>query len=275
MYEATSGFVLLVEDNDINQIVAGEILGDFGMIVEIAGNGAIALDMIGRKTPPYQAILMDLQMPVMDGREATRRIRTIERYADTPIIAMTAHAISSEKALSLAAGMTDYVIKPVSPNVLREVLCHWLVKIPEAIVLKKTASEASVPVEYAPPAFPENLPGIDVPLALKRMLNKKALFIKIATGFRDRYADAAEQMLNCMITADFEDLSFRAHTLKGVAASLAAENLKLRCIEVEEASDAHSVDAAVHAITALALELKTIVDGLIDLERFSDEPPKA
>ncbi|MBV5325338.1 MAG: response regulator, partial [Rhodospirillaceae bacterium] len=115
--------ILLVEDNDLNQQVAKGLLEHAGLIVDIAANGAEAVTMVTEAA--YDAVLMDMQMPVMDGLEATRRIRADQRFAELPIIAMTANAMASDRQLCLDAGMNDHVAKPFDPDELYAVIARW------------------------------------------------------------------------------------------------------------------------------------------------------
>jgi len=116
--------ILLVEDNDINQIVAREQLLDFGVVVDVADNGRIAVDMV--QAAPYDLVFMDMQMPEMDGPSATRAIRCIERLRDLRIVAMTANAMEQDRQACFVAGMDDYLCKPIDPDELRAVMLRWL-----------------------------------------------------------------------------------------------------------------------------------------------------
>jgi two-component system sensor histidine kinase/response regulator len=116
--------ILLVEDNDINQIVARELLLDFGVVVDVADNGRIAVDMV--QLAPYDLVFMDMQMPEMDGPSATRAIRCIEGLRDLCIVAMTANAMEQDRQACFAAGMNDYLGKPIEPDELRAVILRWL-----------------------------------------------------------------------------------------------------------------------------------------------------
>ena len=118
--------ILLVEDNDVNQEIGRHILKRVGAEVDIAGNGSIALEMVRKSPDCYQAILMDLQMPVMDGFEATRAIRDLKLERHIPIIAMTAHALSEERQKCLQAGMDDHLTKPINPGLLYQTLSHLI-----------------------------------------------------------------------------------------------------------------------------------------------------
>ena len=116
--------VLLVEDNELNQLVAAELLRDAGFVVDVAGNGQMALEML--ETKRYDVVLMDMQMPVMDGETATRRLRADARYADLPVVAMTANALETDRQRCFAAGMNDHVAKPIEPAVLWAALARWI-----------------------------------------------------------------------------------------------------------------------------------------------------
>ncbi len=120
----STAHLLLVEDNEINQLVGKEILLSANFTLDIANNGQEALDMLENNR--YDAILMDIQMPVMDGYTATKKIRAQEEYASLPIIAMSAHAMKGDKELSLASGMNDHITKPIEPDTLFKALHFWI-----------------------------------------------------------------------------------------------------------------------------------------------------
>ena len=159
--------ILLVEDNEINQQVAGEILERAGCTVEIADNGEAALAMVLQNE--YDLVLMDIQMPGMDGLETTRRIRAsgLARLSTLPIVAMTAHAIKGDEALSLAAGMNGHLTKPIDPKTLFAALAKWLPsqEAPEELVQPSGALPA------VDELLPRKIPGIDLVLGLKRLGN--------------------------------------------------------------------------------------------------------
>ncbi len=121
-----SGYILLVEDNDINQFIAEEILTSAGYTVDIAENGKIALEMIEKNN--YELVLMDIQMPIMDGLTATRNIRRMEKFGNLPVVAMSAHALPEDKQKSLDNGLNDHITKPIVPEILFSTLEFWLNK---------------------------------------------------------------------------------------------------------------------------------------------------
>src|SRR5208282_6110657 len=149
VHDATGIRVLLVEDNEMNQQVATELLESAGAIVTVANNGAEAVKILteGDQAPPFDVVFMDLQMPEMDGFTATKLLRRDPRLQKFPIIAMTAHALVEERQRCLDAGMNDHVSKPIEPDVLFATLARWAkprpTQVPDA---PKTPSDLAVVV---------------------------------------------------------------------------------------------------------------------------------
>jgi CheY-like chemotaxis protein len=180
---STDSSVLLVEDNAINQQVAREILQGFGLAVEIVGNGRMAVELLRANPTRCAAVFMDLQMPEMDGFEATRVIRDELGLADLPIIAMTAHALEEERRRCLACGMNDHVAKPIDPSALLTVLSRWL----------PARGDAGEPPHEtaAAPDLPAALPGVDLPTALSRLSGNRELLLKMLRNFGQEWSGAA------------------------------------------------------------------------------------
>ena len=221
--------VLVVEDNEINQQVAQELLEGFGLEVTIADNGKIATEMLAEGTQ-FDAVLMDLQMPEMDGYEATRVIRQDLKMADLPVIAMTAHAVQSETARCLELGMNDYITKPVEPNELKTALTKWIK--PRAIAqAAKTGGQKAVPVSE----LPESLPGIDLPTAMMRLMGNRKLFNKLLRDFVQNYADISGKIRQSVESEDIPTAQRLAHTVKGVAGNLSATDVYNVSSEIEAA----------------------------------------
>jgi two-component system sensor histidine kinase/response regulator len=168
--EIAGARILLVDDNHINQEVACEFLADAGMEVVVAGNGQECLDTLAGEC--FDLVFMDIQMPVMDGLEATRRIRSQAAYASLPIIAMTAHAMTGDRDKSLAAGMNDHITKPIDSGALHKVLKRWLRHRAESALISRSQPKARPPGEIA--VLPE-LPGINRSEALKVLNHKDEL----------------------------------------------------------------------------------------------------
>jgi PAS domain S-box-containing protein len=207
--------LLLVEDNAVNQEIAVEVLSNAGITVDVANNGAEAVDKVQQAS--YDGVLMDCQMPVMDGYEATRRIRTDARFRELPIIAMTANVMAGDRELCIDAGMNDHVGKPIDVNELFSTLARWVKPSPGAAV-------ASVTVEDQKDV-PIRIPGVDVEKALRRVGGSIKLYKTLLSRFRETQIHAVQLIKNALGGADFETAKREAHTLKGLAASIGATAL--------------------------------------------------
>ena len=216
--------VLLVEDNEINQQVAMEILAGAGVEVFLANNGREAVKAVSEND--YDAVLMDVQMPVMDGYEATRVIRLDPRRHDLPIIAMTAHAMAGDKAKSLAAGMNDHVTKPIDPDELYRTLGQYISRPAtqaEAGPADEEAASTIIPEEAE--ELPE-LDGIDVAAGLKRLLGNKKTYLRILRQFGKESQGAAETIQEYASQGKDKEAAMLAHTLKGAAGNIGAVALQ-------------------------------------------------
>ncbi|WP_300161570.1 response regulator [Solidesulfovibrio sp.] len=221
--------ILLVEDNAINQQVAREILVRLGAAVDVAGHGREAVDMTGRVL--YDAVLMDVQMPVMDGLAATRAIRAQPGGEDLPIIALTAHALAEDRDRCLAAGMNDYLTKPIEPARLLAALGQWIV--PVVPVMPARVAAAAPP---APSVSAAGTPsGIDLAKALARLGGNEALLSSIAAEFARDYAASADEIMGRVRAGDLDAARRLAHTVKGVAGNIAADALAEAAREIEAA----------------------------------------
>ncbi|MBL7163489.1 MAG: PAS domain S-box protein [Anaerolineales bacterium] len=225
--------VLLAEDNEINQEVARGILGTVNMVVDVAGNGQEAIDALDANE--YDAVLMDIQMPVLDGYEATQAIRESGAdYRDIPIIAMTAHAMAGDREKSLEAGMTDYVTKPIDPDQLFSTLLKWIE--PAERVVPEPPGRESVSEEVEPEGLEmADLPGIAIQDGLTRIGGNLALYKKILARFLEDYPQATSQ-IEAALESDDQELAQRlAHTIKGVAGNIGAVELQAASGDVEKA----------------------------------------
>lgn len=220
--------LLLVEDNEINQQVAREILENAGARVSVAANGVEALEMLA--AGDYDGVLMDMQMPVMDGVTATREIRKQERYRELPIIAMTANAMAGDRDRCLQAGMNDHVAKPIDVQQLFEVLGRWI-ELPE-----DRRVEPPRPAEdgAAQEALPE-LAGIDVEGGLARVGGNAKLYRGILLKFRSSQAKVPEQIEAALAAGERDTAERLAHTLKGVSGSIGADELQQAALRLESA----------------------------------------
>ena len=220
--------VLLVEDNEINQEVARELLLAVGIEPDIANNGAEAVEMVHEKH--YELILMDVQMPIMDGYQATRTLRENPDFSKLPIIALTAHAMAGERERCLTAGMNEHLSKPVEADDLYALLSRVL---PKRKV--EPASTSSAPSSSSP-LLPDNIDGFALDEALDRLGGNQSLLRRLLLTFQENYTDAyfADIAAACA-DGEYAQVSEQAHTLKGVAANLAAEDLRRAADAVEKA----------------------------------------
>lgn len=229
--------ILLVEDNPVNQQVAAELLTDAQAEVTIAENGVKALEAVHGSTrnPPFDLVLMDLQMPEMDGYEAATQLRADSRYDTMPIVAMTAHAMVDERQRCLAVGMNDHISKPIEVDKFFATLARWIRPgraVEEDKGLRKAPS-LSDPVEEhdnmgPAPSIEENalfLPGFNTELALSRLGNNQRLYIKLLKQFLTYYANTESQFYEAIDKGDAVGAQRIAHTLKGLAGSIGATEL--------------------------------------------------
>ena len=228
--------ILVVEDNEINQQVATEILEAAGAIVTVAGNGREAIDAINAN--PFHAVLMDIQMPVMDGHAATRLIRQDPRFKDLPIIAMTAHAMAGDREKSIESGMDDHVTKPINPQELYDTISKWI-KTPDAnLAPSRTVSGADEQVKMAPaPQGEDSLPGFlkgfELDQGLKRLGGNQGLYRKLLLSFSIKYSTMADQLQQALDSGNSVLAIQLAHDVKGLAGNLSAPRLQASAAELE------------------------------------------
>lgn len=282
--------VLLVEDNEINQQVAMEILADVGLIVSVANNGQEAVEAVGGTR--FDAVLMDVQMPVMDGYTAARIIRQDPRFTDLPIIAMTAHAMAGDQEKSLAAGMTDHITKPIDPEQLFATLAKWLgsargtagtKQAPETsdLISTEEAGVSSPEASVAEVALPDVLEGFDLNEGLQRLRGNEALYRKLLLSFSNRYADRAEAIRRVLNVGDYHRAHGLIHDIKGLAANLAALPLRDAAVELEKLvkhadEQAPPEPAALdRSIAVFEVMLHQAISAARSLEPLADRPEAA
>ncbi|MGD9610147.1 MAG: response regulator [Desulfovibrionaceae bacterium] len=228
--------ILLVEDNAINQQVARETLLRCGATVDVAGHGGEAVDMV--QTRPYDVVLMDVQMPVMDGLTATRAIRELPGLAELPIVALTAHALAEDRDRCLAAGMNDYLTKPIEIGRLLATLGQWIV--PAAALNTVQAARAplilpEMPQANALPFHGSETPaGLDLATALARLGGNDRLLRHVVAEFVREYGDCADQLRRHLDGGNLDGARRLVHTVKGVAGNIAATDLAASARELEE-----------------------------------------
>jgi len=253
--------VLLAEDNEINQQVAKEILERERLVVSIANNGKEAVRKV--KAEAYDAVLMDIQMPVMEGFEATREIRKDGRFKYLPIIAMTAHAMTGDREKSLEAGMNDHVTKPIDPEELFAALVRWIK--PGAREIPEDRRDHATPADKGEKVFPPELPGISIASGLARVGGNRPLYAKLLHRFRKGQENSLSEIETALRSGDRETARRLAHTVKGVSGNLGAEGLHHAASELEKAIEERREDLD-RPLTEFGSHLKTVVDGLKAME---------
>ncbi|MBI5523781.1 MAG: response regulator [Desulfarculus sp.] len=224
--------VLLVEDNEINQQVAQEILEGAGLLVTIVGDGRQAVEAV--EAGNYHAVLMDVQMPVMDGYSASRAIRQDRRFDDLPIIAMTANAMAGDREKALEAGMNDHVAKPVNPDLLFAALAQWI-KPGVRGFTPGAPAPAPEPPAQAQEQLPPAIEGVNLEEGLNRVGGNARLYRGLLVKLRDEYAGAADELSQMLSMERFEDAQRLAHSVKGVAGNVGASGLQAVAGELEAA----------------------------------------
>ena len=250
--------ILLVEDNEINQEVAIGQLEDAEAFVDLAENGEVALGMI--RDNDYDAVLMDMQMPVMDGIDATRIIRSNPRFQNLPIIAMTANAMASDRILCLEAGMNDHIAKPIDPDQLFGVLLRWI---------RRAEGDGKAPRGAAAARSPENrandselaIPGIDVRSGLKRTGGNRRRYETLLRKFAEQQAGTIASMHAALSKGDAATAERAAHSLKGAAGTLGANPLSEAAAQAETAiksgrGEEDAVRSLSHALAAVLADLR-------------------
>jgi CheY-like chemotaxis protein len=215
--------VLVVEDNDINQLVAKDYLEQAGVSVTIACNGKEAIEKVQENR--FDLVLMDLQMPVMDGFEACRRIREQERFRELPILAMTAHAMVEDRERCLQAGMVDHVKKPIDSAAFFSTLMKSI-GIDESLDQNSFESQKQV--------FPV-FKGVTIETGLARVSGNKKLYRELLTRFTTRFADADVELKRLISTKDAKSARRLVHSIKGVSGNIGAMDLSKRAGELEKA----------------------------------------
>ncbi len=242
--------VLLAEDNTINQQVAVELLKSAGITVDIANNGEEAVEAVcraGSLEPAYDAVLMDVQMPGMDGFKATRIIRELELGATykelgitgtdfsesladdfkkhIPIIAMTAHAMKGDREKCIEAGMNDYVTKPINLEQLFSTMAKWMRLNRESAVSSQQSAPATQHPATSNLAIPDSMPGIDIKSCLRELGGNEKLFIRLIKDFIIHYSNTADNIRSALKKGETEEPLRLSHTLKGVAGIFVAKDL--------------------------------------------------
>ena len=253
--------VLLVEDNEMNQELALALLAQAGIQAVVADNGQLALDAMETQGP-FDGILMDCQMPVMDGYTASRRIRQNPLWADLPIIAMTANAMAGDREKVLDAGMNDHIGKPIDVGAMFNTMARWI-KPANPLLLDAIAATQDATEKVTLP----DLPGIDTAAGLMRVQGDKAFYRKMLLKFRGAQTDFASAMQAALGDDDVNAPRRLAHTLKGTAGTIGASQLQLAAAELEKACEDRTDLALIEALTLKVTQaLVPVMTGLKRLD---------
>ncbi|HEX6834196.1 MAG TPA: response regulator, partial [Rudaea sp.] len=215
--------VLLADDHAIHQQLVGEILREAGVQVHIVEDGEAAVRKVDAAR--YDAVLMDIQMPALDGYAATACIRRNPRHRRLPIIAMTAHAALGFREQCLVAGMDDYITKPIEPDKLFATLARWTGFVPP-----RPAKSAHADLD-----LPAELPGIDIGSLLVRVNGNRGLIRRLLTTFATHYERTAQDLAAALAQADWKIAAQLTHTMTGSAGNLSATRLAQAAAELERA----------------------------------------
>jgi CheY-like chemotaxis protein len=246
--------VLLVDDVRLNREVALAFLAKTGVQVDTALNGLEAVCKV--RSTAYDLVLMDIQMPEMDGLSATREIREDACFADLPILAMTAHAMTGDRERSLAAGMNDHLTKPISPEVLFDALLRWIkprqtnrdrtqpTVAPEAIEEQAASAIQGIPA----------LDGIDIERGLVNHLHDPELYHSTLSSFTDEFGTTLSAAATAVAATDYLTARRLLHTLKSVAATIGAHELSAAAKRLEDAYAAGRADHEAYAACQAGLQ---------------------
>ncbi len=249
--------MLLVEDNEINQQIAKELLESFGITVKVAENGEEAIAWL--KDQEFDGVLMDMQMPVMDGISATREIRKDPRFAKLPIIALTANVFISEQNQFLAAGMNDHIGKPIDPDHLIATLAKWVHPArPSLSNIQRDEPKVLKPEQEALP----DLPGVDVAAGVRRIGGNLGLYYSLLDMFRTNHRNIAQEIRDSLASNDLKSAERQAHTLKGIAGSLGAEELQGLSAQLEKDFRNGTLDEAEPLIGKLEQNLSQLMTDI-------------
>ncbi|MEO5331581.1 MAG: response regulator [Magnetococcus sp. YQC-5] len=259
--------VLLVEDNEINQQVARELLEEEGLIVEIAANGQEAIDAVWATS--FDAVLMDVQMPVMDGYAATKAIRAETRFKELPILAMTANAMAGDREKCIAIGMNDHISKPIHPPTLFATLAKHVT--PKAVTTDiKPATVTVEQPEIMPAAqdlilLPDSLDGIDMNVGLRNVNENRKLYLKILKEVYTRNQDFLIKLQKELDQNNVEVAHRMVHTFKGVCGTIGARELQSRLTHLEAALVQHKTDQITELLHPMESELLHVLASLSTL----------
>jgi signal transduction histidine kinase/DNA-binding response OmpR family regulator/HPt (histidine-containing phosphotransfer) domain-containing protein len=266
--------VLLVEDNLINQQLAVELMRKRGVDVDVSNNGKEALAQLDMHAPDfYHVVLMDLQMPVMDGYEATRQLRSDSRYLDLPIVAMTAHAFFEERERCRIIGMNGHISKPIDPDDFYSVLARYYTNADMPTLSPKISTEEKTAV--SPNSKLLAIKGLEALKALRRVGDDWGLYEKMLQMFIQDFVDYDDTFANFLANEEWGEAHRYAHTLKGVAGTLGIEGVSDIAAKLEHAAKEKNRDVAMTSLSSMKPIMRAILEQLQALfaEQESNKTP--
>lgn len=263
----SGAIILVVEDNEINQQITQELLEKVNITVLLAANGQEAVDIVAREF--LDGVLMDVQMPIMDGITATRKIRKDARFASLPILAMTANAMSGDRELCMEAGMQDHIAKPINPSEMYATLARWV----------KPASLKPLPVSLQHPenqnkssVFLPEIAGLDTKNGMSRMGGQLKVYLDLLGKFRANQGNVASAIATALTTNDLATAKRLVHTLKGLSGTIGAEILQERARNFELAiKDGANTNQLELLLADMGSELSNLC---VSLDRFLSNQTK-
>jgi PAS domain S-box-containing protein len=251
--------ILLVEDNEINQQVAQEILENAGFVIDIAEDGLKAVEAVEKTS--YDLVLMDIQMPVMDGYESTKTIRGNPQFKDLPILAMSASAMTQDLEDAKAVGMNDHVAKPIDVDGLMKTLLKW-VKHKKRELPKDFSEGLDKASDESSEIKLDDLPGISVKLGLSRVAGNQKLYINLLNKFLRDFEDIVSQIQTSLNQNDLPLAQRQAHTLKGVAGNIGAQGVQTAAGAVESKVAKNDLTSIPTLLESLTSEMAPVILGL-------------
>ena len=259
--------ILLAEDNEINQQIARELLEGAGFFVDIARNGVEAVSMVG--AAHYDVVLMDVQMPEMDGHQATMRLREQPEFRDLPILAMTAGAMTEDKEAAKNAGMNDHVSKPIEIRQLFDALVRWI----EPGARAAPRQQESPVQDGTGGALPVSLPGVNLELGLQRVGGNHNLFRDLLVKFRGEQCRVTEDIRAALEKRDAELAARLAHNLTGVSGNLGITDLAMASKDLETGLKTDGLECPPLLLQSMQQQLDLVLSSLSLIEKV--EPSSA
>jgi two-component system sensor histidine kinase/response regulator len=269
--------ILVVEDNELNQEVASGLLEGEGFVVDIANNGQEAINMLNLHA--YDIVLMDMQMPVMDGLTATREIRKIDQFKDLPVLAMTANAMDQDKEKCAEAGMNDHVAKPIDPDELFNALLKWIKPKAKAGAMppqaKHEKQSADAPIDL------DRIAGLDTKLGLKRVVGKMPLYINMLKKYVETGPAALEDLKKAIAANDHDTAERIAHTFKGINGNIGASALQDMSGSIEKLiKNPSNTDILLKDLEQFSLMQTNMIDALalalsLDFTKVESSAPES